>query len=163
MPRRPQTLRTPQRMRELFLKELRRRGNVSDAARKAGVGRSTVYEWKAAEPDFAAAWDEAVEWAIDRMESEAYRRAVEGTKKPVIGRVGKDEDGILSDEQGKPLYLLEYSDTLMNTLLKAHRPEKYRERVDVSGDVTATVKGYVGVSPDDWDDAPTDPPPDSAV
>lgn len=153
---RPKTDKTPQRMRELFLKELRRRGNVSDAARKATIDRSTPYRWREAEPDFAAAWDEALELAMDRLESEAYRRAVEGVRKPLIGRIGKDQDGVIT-------YIREYSDSLMNTLLKAHRPEKYRERVDVSGDVTATVKGYVGVSPDDWDDTPTDPPADSAV
>lgn len=111
-------------MRDLFLRELRKRGNVTDAARKAKVDRSTPYRWREAEPAFAAAWDVALEEAIDRMESEAYRRAVEGTEKPLIGRVGKDEDGIVT-------YVTEYSDTLMNTLLKAHRPEKYRERVDV--------------------------------
>jgi uncharacterized protein YdbL (DUF1318 family) len=111
-------------MREAFLKELRRRGNVSDAARKAGVGRKTVYEWREAEPDFAAAWDEAIEAAMDAMESEAWRRAVEGTRKPLIGRVGKDQDGVIT-------YVREYSDSLMQTLLKAHRPEKYRERSEV--------------------------------
>lgn len=121
---RPHTEQTPQRMREAFLAELRKRGNVSDAARVARVGRSTVYQWRGAEPDFAAAWDEAVEYAVDRMESEAYRRAVEGVDEPVFGRVGKDQDG----EVG---VIRKYSDSLMQTLLKAHRPEKYRERQEV--------------------------------
>lgn len=121
---RPRTERTPQRMRELFLKELTRRGSVSDAARKAGVGRRTVYQWREAEPDFAAAWDEALETAIDALESEAWRRAREGVEKPLIGRVAKDTDGIITTVR-------EYSDSLMTTLLKAHRPEKYRERAEV--------------------------------
>ena len=68
---------TPSRLRAAFLAELRKRGNVTDAARAVQVGRKTVYQWKEAEPDFAAAWDEAIEQAIDAMESEAYRRAVE--------------------------------------------------------------------------------------
>jgi hypothetical protein len=130
---RARTDRTPQRARVLFLKELARRGNVSDAARKAGIGRVTVYDWRKAEPDFAAAWDEALETAIDTLESEAWRRAKEGTKKPIIGRVAKDEDGILTDAKGRPLYLREYSDSLMQTLLKAHRPTKYRERIQIDG------------------------------
>jgi transposase-like protein len=52
-------------MRELFLRELRRRGNVSDAAKKAGVDRTTPYRWREAEPEFAASWDEALDAAID--------------------------------------------------------------------------------------------------
>jgi hypothetical protein len=115
---------TPQRVRATFLRELRKRGNVSDAARKARIDRTTAYRWRDAEPEFAAAWDEAIEHAIDVMESEAYRRAVEGVDEPVFGRIGKDQDG----EVGT---IRKYSDALMNTLLKAHRPEKYRERVDV--------------------------------
>lgn len=117
-------------MRALFIAELRKRGNVTDAAKKAGIGRSTAYEWREAEPEFAAAWDEAVEHAIDTMESEAWRRAVEGVDEPVIGRVGKDEDGIITDEQGRHVFIRKYSDGLMQTLLKAHRPEKYRERTE---------------------------------
>lgn len=130
---RARTIRTPQRMRELFLRELRRRGNVSDAARKAGIGRQTAYDWRAAEDGFAAAWDEALETAIDTLESEAWRRAREGTKRPIIGRIAKDEDGILTDDKGRPLYLHEYSDSLMQFLLKAHRPQKYRERIQIDG------------------------------
>lgn len=115
---------TPQRLREMFLGELRKRGNVSEAARAAKVGRKTVYQWKDAEPEFAAAWDEAIEQAIDAMEAEAYRRAVEGYDEPVFGRVAKDEDGQVG-------VIRKYSDSLMTTLLKAHRPEKYRERAEV--------------------------------
>jgi transposase-like protein len=107
---------TPQRVRATFLRELRKRGNVSDAARKARIDRTTAYRWRDAEPEFAAAWDEAIEHAIDVMESEAYRRAVEGVDEPVFGRIGKDQDG----EVGT---IRKYSDALMNTLLKAHRPE----------------------------------------
>jgi AcrR family transcriptional regulator len=125
------TDRTRQRARDAFLAELALRGNISDAARAAGVSRRTVYEWREADASFAADWNEALETAIDAMEREAYRRAFEGTRKPVIGRVGKDEDGILSDENGEPLYLREYSDSLATLLLKAHRPEKYRERQEV--------------------------------
>jgi hypothetical protein len=119
------------RARDAFLAELALRGNISDAARAAGVSRRTPYEWRDADPDFAAAWQEALETAIDAMEREAHRRAFEGTSKPIIGRVGKDEDGILTDSAGEEIYIREYSDSLATLLLKAHRPEKYRERTDV--------------------------------
>jgi hypothetical protein len=103
--------------REKFLTELRRRGNVADAVRAAGFGRTCAYEHRQADPAFAAAWDLAVEEAADGLEAEAWRRAVEGTARPVYHR---------GREVGE---VREYSDTLLVHLLKAHRPEKYRERV----------------------------------
>lgn len=121
---RPRTERTPERVRAMFLRELGKRANVSDAARMAKIGRSTVYQWREAEPEFAASWDEAVEQALGLLEAEAWRRAVDGVEEPIVGRVGKDEDGIVT-------YVRKYSDSLMQTLLKAHRPEKYRERQEV--------------------------------
>lgn len=115
---------TGPRARATFLKELAKRANISDAAKAAAINRSTAYRWRNAEPDFKAAWDEALETAIDAMEREAHRRAFTGIKKPIIGRVGKDKDGIVT-------HVTEYSDGLATLLLKAHRPEKYRERTDV--------------------------------
>lgn len=111
---------TRQRARELFLAELAERGNVSAAAAAGGLSRVTFYEWRAADPSFAAAWDEALETAIDAMELEARRRAVDGVEKPLIGRIGKDQDGIIT-------IIREYSDSLMTLLLKAHRPEKFAD------------------------------------
>ena len=115
---------TRQRVREMFLAELAQRGNVSAAAEIATMSRRWFYEEREGDPAFAAAWDDALETAIDAMELEARRRAVEGVEKPIIGRVGKDQDGIIT-------VVREYSDALMTLLLKAHRPEKYRERTDV--------------------------------
>lgn len=57
--------------------------------------------------------------AADRLEQEAIRRAVDGTNKPVFF-----QGEIVGFEK-------EYSDTLLVLLLKAHKPDKYRERSDV--------------------------------
>jgi hypothetical protein len=115
---------TRQRARDTFLVELAQRGNVSAAATIGGMSRDWFYDERAADPDFAAAWDDALETAIDAMELEVRRRAIEGVEKPLIGRVGKDQDGIIT-------YVREYSDSLAALLLKAHRPEKYRERQQI--------------------------------
>jgi hypothetical protein len=115
---------TRQRARAAFLAELAQRGNVSAACAAAALSRAWFYEHRAADPVFAAAWDAALETAIDAMELEARRRAVEGVEKPLIGRIGKDQDGIIT-------VVREYSDSLMALLLKAHRPDKYRERQEV--------------------------------
>lgn len=116
-----QTERTIQRARKKFLEELAQCGNVSQAALKAKIGRTTAYEWKVADPEFAAAWSEALEIAADRLEAEAWRRAHDGYEEPVFGRIRKDQDGQIGTVH-------RYSDTLLVLLLKAHKPEKFRER-----------------------------------
>ena len=133
------TDKTRQRARALFLEELTRRGIVSDAAHAAGIGRATAYQWRDADAEFAAGWTAAIEAAADTMEREAFRRAVEGVEEPVVGRVGRDQDGIVT-------YVRKYSDSLLTTLLKAHKPEKYRERNE-------TKHTY---DPIDWERVPAD-------
>jgi hypothetical protein len=105
--------------REQFLQALAVRGNVGEACKAAGVGRSTVYEWRETDQEFAAAWQEAVDDAIDRLEAEAWRRAFDGADRPVLYK------GEITET------FKEYSDRLMECLLRANRPEKYRERSQV--------------------------------
>jgi hypothetical protein len=94
-------------------------GNVTRAAEAAGVSRRAPYDWRADDASFAEAWDEALEAACDALEAEARRRAYEGWEEPVyqkgalVGRIRK------------------YSDRLLEVLLRAHRPEKYRETVRI--------------------------------
>ena len=109
--------------KEKFIKSLSAKGNVTVAARAAGVARAYAYEAREEDKDFAKAWDEALEEAIDTIEEEARRRACDGTLKPVFQ--GGEQVGSVR----------EYSDTLMVLLLKAHRPKKYREnsRVEHTG------------------------------
>lgn len=91
--------------------------NVSEAARAAGIGRQTAYDWREADESFAAAWIEAEQAAADALEREAWRRGVDGIDKPIVYQ-GKITD-----------HCREYSDRMLELLLKAHRPEKFRERV----------------------------------
>lgn len=124
-----QQKRTPQRAhgvwRKAFLTQLSVNGNVSAACDAARVERSTVYDARKNDPAFSKQWDDAITTAVDDLEAEAWRRASVGTLKPVWFKgelVGYD---------------LEHSDALMQTLLKGHRPEKYREtlRIDLPPDV----------------------------
>lgn len=108
--------RTTDHARHTFLETLRDTANVSAAARAASVNRRTVYSWRDENPDFAADWDEALEEATDALEAEARRRALDGVAKAVFYQ--GEECGTVQ----------EYSDTLMTLLLKAHRPDKYKER-----------------------------------
>lgn len=105
----------------VFLAQLAATGNVSIAAEKADIDRTHTYNWRYKHDDFAAQWDEAMQVAIDALEAEARRRAVEGVDEPVYYK------GELIDTIKK------YSDNLLVTLLKAHRPEKFRERFEHTG------------------------------
>lgn len=109
-----------------FLEWLAETGNVSESARKAGVHRDTPYKRRETDLEFSRQWDAAIETSIEKMELEARRRALHGTEKPVF---------YMGSECG---HIREYSDTLMIFLLKAHRPEKYRENTHVTADVKVT-------------------------
>jgi hypothetical protein len=102
--------------REKVLKALRETGNITDSCRRAGINKDTFYQHRDKDPEFAAALAEAIEASIENLELEARRRAAKGCKRPVY-------------QQGRLVgYVQEYSDTLLIFLLKAHKPEKYRER-----------------------------------
>ncbi|OGR25922.1 MAG: hypothetical protein A2139_14295 [Desulfobacca sp. RBG_16_60_12] len=80
-----------------FLACLEETGNVREACLAAEVQRPHVYDHRELSPEFAAAWDNAMEMACDKLAEEARRRA------------------------------MEISDTLLIFLLKSHRPSVYRE------------------------------------
>ena len=104
-----------------FLEILRSTGNVSAAAEEAGITRRAAYKARSKSQKFAAQWDEAIDRAIERLELEARRRAYTGVEKGVYYR-GQRVDTVR-----------EYSDQLLIVLLKAHKPEKYRERYEHTG------------------------------
>ncbi|EHH67004.1 hypothetical protein [Gluconobacter morbifer] len=107
---------------EKFLQHLAISGNVSESARVAEVQRSTLYHWKETDSEFEALWDDALEEAVDAMEAEARRRAVDGYDEPLTyaGKV------VCDPETGNPLVRKRYSDGLMAFLLRAHRPSRFR-------------------------------------
>lgn len=111
-----------------FLAQLRLVPNVTKACDVAGIARITAYEHRSSFESFAAAWDDAIDEAIERLEYEMHRRAYEGTDKPVIYQ------GEITETYK------EYSDTLAIFLAKAHRPDKYRERSEVKTDGTLEIK-----------------------
>jgi hypothetical protein len=115
---------------ERFLMALAETGVVSTAAEIAGTSRTRVYELRKRDPAFAAGWDEAEERAADALEAEAWRRAVVGVAEPLVS-AGK----IVRDDHGLPIAIRRYSDTLMIALLKARRPEKFKDRQVVEHDL----------------------------
>ncbi len=123
------TKRTPKKRdwQTTFLTELAARGSVSGACKAAACSRANAYAERERDATFAARWDEAKREAVELMEDEARRRAVEGVDRPVFQ--GGVQVGTVR----------EYSDTLLIFLLKAHDP-KYRDKqqVEHTGGTTQT-------------------------
>jgi hypothetical protein len=140
-----------QKQKEVFIEALRHEPNVSAAAAAASASRDVFYRLRADDVAFAALWDDALTEGADRLESVVWGRAVDGWEEPVYGRVAKDRDGQIGTVR-------KYDSSLAALLLKAHKPEKYRERQDVNLSGNVTTKAYVSISPDDWDGEPSAPP-----
>lgn len=133
---------------DAFLAALRHIPVVAHACATVGIERSTAYRARAADDDFASAWDEAMEDGIDKAEQEAFRRAVTGFEEPVLdkGRLAYryeryvDEEGaehfrpVLDDHgQPVPLTVRKHSDTLMSLILKGRRKKVYADRTELTG------------------------------
>jgi hypothetical protein len=133
----PKGNRVPEGWRKVFLKSLARTGSVKASAKFAGVGRRFAYKHKAGDAKFSAAWDNAIESAIDLMEAEARRRAMKGMLKP----------GFYKGE--KCGSVREYSDRLLMFLLKAYRPERFRDNFNLRRflDDLAAHQSLAGQSP----------------
>jgi len=94
--------------------------NVRQGCEAANIDPGTAYARREVDEAFAAAWDAAIALACDKAEAELYRRAVEGVEKPVT-------------VAGNREVITEYSNDLLTFLLRAHRPERYRERRELTG------------------------------
>lgn len=111
-----------------FLAALAKTGNKTQAAAAARINRTTPLAWFALHPELTELkreWDEAVAAAIDSsmdlLEKEARRRAETGVLEPVF-------------QGGKRVGTIRrYSDTLLIFLLNGGRPEKYRQRHELTG------------------------------
>jgi len=96
--------------RALFLDVMKLKGNVTHAAAVVGVTRQACYQERRRNEVFAKGWDDSLQVAYDVLEAEAWRRAVQGTDKPVY------QKGMMVGT------VREYSDKLMVVLLRAARP-----------------------------------------
>ena len=127
------------RRKRAFLHVLAQTVNVARACRNAGIPRRTAYDWRDADPDFARRWNDALDDGIDLLEAELHRRAFEGVEKPVWHK---------GEQVGTTRH---YSDALAMFLLKAHRPERYRdnyrapEAAPAGADPAAVTRKFSGV------------------
>ena len=120
-------------------------GNLTAAVKACHMAYQTHWDWlHDLDSEYPAAFEESKQRAADVLEAEAVRRAHQGTRRTVVsaGRImmvpSLDEHGKpIKDKNGqvvmKPLEEIEYSDMLMSKLLDGNKPDKYRNRMDVTG------------------------------
>ncbi len=143
------TTRLSRARREVFLCILAETGNVTAAARGAGMTRQQFYKIRRLDPSFAALWRDAEEAAADHLEAEARRRAVDGVEEPLMGG-GK----LIRDDDGKAVLVRRYNDRLLEFLLKACRPDKFKDKTEGSAAAHAahaavpSVRIVIGTDPD---------------
>lgn len=115
--------------KQAFLEAYAELGTVTHAAKAAGIGRQTHYDWLESDEEYAEAFRTSEEAVGDKLEAEAIRRATEGVERAVYHRgevVGYERN---------------YSDTLLIFLLKGHKPEKYQDRARITAEVTQRDPG----------------------
>jgi hypothetical protein len=140
---------TTEKKRKLFLEVIARTGNITVAAREAGIRRTLHYQIWLKDPEYAAAFEEASETASDLLIEEARRRAQEGWDEPVIyqGEQAYVKEWNAETRQFEmtqtPLAVRKYDSLLLMFLIKARRPE-YRE----SWKGELEHKGAIRTSPD---------------
>lgn len=117
--------------RNRFFKHFREYGLLHLAADAAGVTAETIRNHRKKSKTFAARYESTLEMFRDEVEQEAHRRATKGVE---TDHYSKDGDYTHT--------VTKYSDRLMETILKRHRPE-YRDKIAVE----ATVAGGVLVLP----------------
>jgi len=118
------------------------------ACEAAKIDRTAVWKARETDPEFAAAYDAAIEAGVDRAEQEAFRRAVVGFEEPVVHQGGlayrmelyADEDGAAKyrpvlDPMGQPVPLTvrKHSDALLSLFLKGRRKKIYADRTELTG------------------------------
>lgn len=90
--------------------------SVRRACKEANITPSAVYQHRNVDEDFRACWDRAVERGTELLEQEAVRRAYHGVEKDVYYK-----GEVVGTEQ-------QYSDSLLMFMLRARKPETYRDK-----------------------------------
>ena len=106
------------RKQDQFLAAFGEHATIAAAATASDIGRRTHYDWLDADDAYAGRFREVEEDVTEALEAEARRRAQLGVEEPVYYK-GERVDTIRR-----------YSDVLLIFLLKARRPDVYRERFD---------------------------------
>ncbi len=107
--------------------------HIAQAAEAAGIERGMHYYWLKHDPTYRPRFEEADKIAIEALEDEASRRAMQGVDEPVFQ--GGEQVGTVR----------KYSDRLMEFLLRGRNPAKYgdRFRAEMSGPNGDPIKAEI--------------------
>ena len=126
-----------QQFLDLFRSHPDLKGCRALCAEAVGVSITTLYDHLRRDPEFAEAFEDALQAFIDEnMFAPALKRARDGVERPIIG--GKFKDEIITYERV-------YSDSLMAMMLRAHRAE-FKDGKDAAS-MTASGTGGVLIVP----------------
>lgn len=110
---------------QAFLKFYRKCANIKASCEAAKISRQTFYDWKDHDTAFVEQLVEAEKEANDTAEYALYDRAVNGIEEYVVS----NRQVVYFDK--KPLTHRVYSDRLLEVLLKARMPDKYKEKQQI--------------------------------
>jgi hypothetical protein len=143
------------RLANIFLNTLAETGQVKKACEAVDISTPTAYRYRQRNSSFAAQWQEAMNSAVEAIESEVIRRSIFGHDEPVVyqGQFVPEIDydaidpetnekyppalaPVKRDAKGRVVYATtkKYSDALAAVVLKANSP-KYRDqsRLELTG------------------------------
>lgn len=134
---------------QVFLAAYRVSGNITRAALAANISRDMHHRRMRTDPAYQMAFAEASEAALRNKAAEAVRKAQELEDDIAFAEQEAYRRGVFGVErtkywQGTPCGKeIEYSDALLQFLLRGAKPEKYREKYihEVSGNVDLKFKG----------------------
>lgn len=110
----------------VFLQVYAETGDLAAAAKGAKVEPGIHYKWLRDDPEFRDGFERARNIGLDQLEAEARRRAYQGDPEPVIYQGGLCYERLPNGKK-KQITVTRRSDVLLIFLLKAGRPEKYRD------------------------------------
>lgn len=97
---------------------------MSFSATQCGFTRAAAYLWRSEDEAFRAAWDEAVEVPVDRVEQEVFRTALKGYWEEVWE---PDPD---TGELTLKRKILKRHPNMSQWILERARPDLWRQRAD---------------------------------
>lgn len=111
----PRNLKLDKRRIMIYLNHLARTGRIIESATMAGVSHGAIKNRRRSKPEFKLLEEEAKNIFVESMEERAHEMAFIGIEEPVF------QGGELVGHKTR------LSEKLVEFLLKAHAPEKYRD------------------------------------